>query len=152
LKAEVFSVAEAPSKFDITLYVEEQNDDIRLSAVYNAALFQPERIAEMLEQLRHLLTQAVENPDRPFSHCSLVTPGATTVLPDPCVALTTHDEKSIPALFALQASRTPDRLAIASEQDYMYGELDALSNQLANHLRAVGIRRQDIVAVYGDRS
>src|SRR5260370_28600470 len=50
---------EAWSQFDLTLYAAEQNDLIRLILLYNAELFEPSPMAEMLEQFERLLEQVV---------------------------------------------------------------------------------------------
>ncbi|MES2355689.1 MAG: amino acid adenylation domain-containing protein [Pseudomonadota bacterium] len=47
-----------------------------------------------------------------------------------------------------QAKRTPDAIAVTSADAWLtYSELDSLSNRLANHLRAAGIGRGDLVAI-----
>lgn len=57
-------------------------------------------------------------------------------------------------LFSEQAQRIPNHhLALKDKQGaWTYEELAARSNQLANYLRASGIKHQDVVAVYGHRS
>ena len=71
------------SKFDLTLYVVESADEMKLDLLYNADLFKPERMVEMLEQFKHLLEQIVEDPDKRINQFSLVTSRAREVLPDP---------------------------------------------------------------------
>ena len=60
---ETFGEPEYESKFDITLYVLEQDDAIRLTALYNADLFDAERIARMLKQYAALLEQVTRKPE-----------------------------------------------------------------------------------------
>jgi amino acid adenylation domain-containing protein len=56
-------------------------------------------------------------------------------------------------LFAVQAARTPDALAVVSEGERLnYRELDQRSNQLAHHLRALGIGPDAVVGVSLPRS
>ena len=56
-------------------------------------------------------------------------------------------------LFTRHAQKTPAQTAVSDPRvSWTYQELDLLSNQLANRLRAGGIERGDIVAVYGHRS
>jgi amino acid adenylation domain-containing protein len=52
-----------------------------------------------------------------------------------------------------QANATPDALAVRAGTDRLtYRELDLRSNQLANHLRTLGINRGDVVGICLERS
>ena len=56
-------------------------------------------------------------------------------------------------LFEAQADRTPDRPAVAWENERLtYGELDERANRLAAHLRALGVRPEARVGVCVERS
>jgi amino acid adenylation domain-containing protein len=62
---------------------------------------------------------------------------------------------SIPARFAEQVARTPQATAVseaASGAHLTYRELDQRANRLAHHLVALGVGREDPVAVLMDRS
>jgi amino acid adenylation domain-containing protein len=153
ISVEYLPSPEVGSKFDLTLYVSEDNGEIPFSLVYNAELFKPARMQEMLEQLKYLLSQVVQNPRAKISEYSLATPSSKTFLPDPAVPLDAHWEGAIADLFALQAKRRAETIAVKDAcAAWSYQELDARSNQLANCLCASGIQRGDIVAIYGHRS
>lgn len=52
-----------------------------------------------------------------------------------------------------QARRTPDRAALRFEQQKLtYGELDRRANQLARHLRRLGVGRDGLVGLFVERS
>jgi len=141
------------AKFDLTLYAQEREHQIHLDLVYNSDLFDPERMMEMLEQFRHLLSQIVENPDEGIGRFSLVTLRAKTRLPDPTLGLESNWEGAVHTRFSQQAHRFPERLAIIDTAEaWTYNELDCRSNQLAHYLRANGIQSQDVVAIFGHRS
>ena len=141
------------SKFDLTLYAGVVEKEIKLAMVYNTDLFAPESVAEMIEQLKLLLSQIVAQPEERIGTFSLVTEGARTLLPDPAQTFPLNRWESIPALFSQQARRGPDRVAIVdADESWSYQEADARSNQLANSLRASGIVTGDVVAIYGHRS
>ncbi|HEU0053107.1 MAG TPA: amino acid adenylation domain-containing protein, partial [Longimicrobium sp.] len=57
------------------------------------------------------------------------------------------------ARFAAQAARTPDAPALRFEGETLtYGELDARANQLANHLRILGVGPESLVGLCVERS
>src|ERR1044072_6802383 len=82
LTTELLLPAELGAKFDLSLYVIEQDDSNRLELTYNADLFEPERMVEMLEQLNHLLRQIVDDPNRTLAHFSLLTSRSAAFRPD----------------------------------------------------------------------
>jgi amino acid adenylation domain-containing protein len=74
---------------------------------------------------------------------SFIAPRRTKLERDRCL----HD------LFAEQAERNPDATAlILDDQQLSYGELDVRANQLAHHLRSLGVGPEKLVGVYVDRS
>jgi amino acid adenylation domain-containing protein/FkbH-like protein len=153
LVLEPFETPEIRSKFDLTLYAEENQAAIKLRLVYNADLFMPERMAELLAQFDHLLSQIAAGPEQSVAQFSLVTPAAEALLPDPSRPLARDWEGAVQSMFSEQARRVPNRLAVTDGEDaWTYAELERRSNQLANYLRASGVESQDVIAVYGHRS
>lgn len=140
------------AKFDITLYVEEQ-DQLQLTLVYNADVFEDAHMHELLEQYQLLLQQIVATPDARVASLSLCTERARAVLPNPTEPLPVARCESVLGQFARQAAQAGDRVAIyADGEDWTYQELETRSNRLAHALRAHGIQAQDRVAIYADRS
>jgi amino acid adenylation domain-containing protein len=141
------------SKFDLTLYVRENNRQLRIQCVYNPDLFTQDRIAEMLQQYRFLLQQIVKTPDESIDRFSLVTSTAAHHLPDPTEPLDDDWKGSLQRQFSRQALRFPHHPAVIDSHDsWTYQELETRSNQLAYALAGSGIRHQDVVAIYGYRS
>jgi amino acid adenylation domain-containing protein len=145
--------AEVESKFDLTIYVRERDGSLHLNWVYNADLFGRERIHEMSRQFEKLLSQISKQPNARVHSYSLLTPAAQKLLPDPLEPLASDWMGSVHGKFAQHAESFPDRIAITDPSgSWSYGELNARSNRLANYLRASGIQREEIVAVYAHRS
>lgn len=141
------------SKFDLTLYAGAGDRKIKLALVYNTDLFAPARMIEMLDQFTHLVSQIVAHPDAPVSKLSLVTPDAEKHLPNPTEPIGLNRKESITTLFSEQAKRRPNESAVVdANENWTYHELDLRSNQLANYLLDAGIKKGDVVAVYGHRS
>ena len=106
----------------------------------------------MLAQYQALLRQIIANPEEQITRFSLVTPASARLLPDPTEPLGADYEGSVQALFAQQAQRVPEHLAVRDKDEtWSYGELDEWGNRLANHLRASGVEPQAVVAIYGHR-
>ncbi|KAF3884862.1 MULTISPECIES: amino acid adenylation domain-containing protein [Nostocales] len=153
LVVEPFSMPETPSKFDLTLYITEQQQGIKLELVYNADLFVPERMQEMLDQFHHLLVQIAETPQQNISSLSLVTNTAALLLPNPQQKLSILSEAAVHTKFSQQAQRVPQNLAVVDARvAWTYAKLEELTNQLAHYLLANNIQSQDVVAIYGQRS
>ncbi|HKV09539.1 MAG TPA: amino acid adenylation domain-containing protein, partial [Thermoanaerobaculia bacterium] len=144
---------EAPSKFDLTLYLAEREEGIELSLAYSADLFDAARMEEVLRQYEGLLCQAVEAPERGIDRLSLLTPAARAVLPDPAAPLSAAWRGAVPRIFSRWARAEPGALAVRDAVEaWTYGELAERSDRLAQLLAAGGVRRGDVVAIYGHRS
>jgi amino acid adenylation domain-containing protein len=153
LELRLLTPAEVPSKFDLTFYLAEADSRVWIDLVYNADLFDEARMADVLAQLELLLAQAVERPQQPVDHLSLVTAGARALLPDPTAPLDAGWIGGIHELFAMQADRAPDRPAVVDgEAVWSYGDLLAGTRGLAGWLAAHGVRPGDPVAIFAHRS
>ncbi|MDZ8087685.1 MAG: amino acid adenylation domain-containing protein [Nostoc sp. DedQUE12b] len=150
---EPVSILETASKFDLTLYVTEQNQGIQLDLVYNTALFTSERMMEMLHQFHHLLNQIVAAPERKISLYSLVTPKAQLLLPEPRAVLPEPQYQLTTTMFTSWVNRTPEHSSLRQGiRTWNYGELGKIAQTLAQVLLSHGVERGDVVAVYGTRS
>jgi amino acid adenylation domain-containing protein len=150
---EVISHPAVESKFDLTLYISESADQIRLNLVYNADLFSTARMDEMLCQFEAILSQAVVNPHQTINNFLLVTEQAQVPLPDPTQPLDSTWCGPIHTSLTHHAQHQPDRLAVSDPKDqWSYQELEARCNQLAHYLIQQGVESQAVVMIYGHRS
>ncbi|MFN6485180.1 MULTISPECIES: non-ribosomal peptide synthetase [unclassified Nostoc] len=150
---EPVSIIETASKFDLTLYVTEQNQGIQLDLVYNTDLFTSERMMEMLNQFHHLLNQIVAAPEKQISLYSLVTPKAQLLLPEPRAILPEPQYELTTTMFTSWVNRTPEHSSLCQGiRTWNYEELGKIAQTLAQVLLSHGVERGDVVAVYGTRS
>ncbi|WP_442937032.1 amino acid adenylation domain-containing protein [Nostoc sp.] len=150
---EPVSMLETASKFDLTLYVTEQNQGIKLDLVYNTDLFSSERMMEMLHQFHHLLNQIVAAPESQISLYSLVTPEARPLLPEPQAVLPEPRYELATTMFTSWVNRTPEHSSLRQGfRTWNYGELGKSAQTLARVMLSYGVERGDVVAVFGTRS
>jgi len=149
----VLTLAEVPSKLDMTFYVSEAESRIWIDLVYNADLFDEARMADVLAQLEGLLAQAMERPDEPVDHLSLVTAAARALLPDPAAVLPVPDFPPVARLFLDREREQPEQPALAwSEGAWTYAQLGARAREIARAAVAAGAGPGTVVAVAGSRS
>ncbi|HKH48828.1 MAG TPA: amino acid adenylation domain-containing protein, partial [Thermoanaerobaculia bacterium] len=153
LDLRVLTLAEVPSKLDMTFYVSEAESRVWIDLVYNADLFDEARMADVLAQLEGLLVQAVERPDEPVERLSLVTAAARALLPDPGVELPVPGFPPVARLFLDRARELPEQPALAwSDGVWTYAQLGARAREIARAAVAAGAGPGTVVAVAGSRS
>ncbi|MBP5971596.1 amino acid adenylation domain-containing protein [Brasilonema sp. CT11] len=153
LSVEPISMSQAASKFDLSLYVAEHEQGITLQLLYNADLFTSARMVEMVQQFHHLLNQIVVEPDSTIASYSLVTPQARLLLPHPTTAIPEPEYELVTTTFTSWVNTTPERSAVRqASRTWNYGELGKSAQALARAILSHGIKRGDVVAVYGTSS
>lgn len=153
IKPFVQDEVEVGSKFDMTMYVRKQDNNLYFNLVYKTSLFRRTRMEELLGQYIQLLQQITQQPNQPISKLSLVTPTAQKVLPDPTISLSDTWQGEVHSQLTRMAQKQPHHPAVVDPQiTWSYQELDQLSNQLAHYLIAQGVQPGDVIAIYGHRS
>ncbi|WP_147470322.1 non-ribosomal peptide synthetase, partial [Corallococcus sp. AB049A] len=142
------------ARFDLTLVVDFPPAGPTFSLEYNTGLFAPGTAARMLEHFTALLGAAIARPDAPFDTLPLLSP-----LERRRMLESWNDTGQAPptgcghALFEAQARREPGRVAVRSGGvSWTYGELEARANQVAAHLRSLGVGPEVRVGLLMERS
>ncbi|RKH67424.1 non-ribosomal peptide synthetase [Corallococcus interemptor] len=134
--------AEQTTPFDLTLSLVRTPQGLRGAMSYRADLFNPSTALRMMDHLRTLLEAAVANPGQPVSRLALLSRDERQrLLVDwNDTAVTSPTDVPVHVHFAEQARRTPDAVALVQGAESLtYARLDSRANQLAHHLRALGI-------------
>ncbi|MGP3635801.1 amino acid adenylation domain-containing protein, partial [Streptomyces sp. 24-1644] len=146
------------SKFDLTFAFNEERGGGGLTAgiEYATALFDRSTVEALADRLVRLLEQVAAEPALPIASYDLMTRdeharvthwGTGRGLPAPDEAAT------LPALFAAQAHRTPEAVAVADEDTALtYAELDRISADLARALAGLGVSPESGIGVLLTRS
>ena len=149
-----FGAEDGMTKFDLTLFMTERDDSLTLTLRARSDLYSEATVRRMLGHLRTVLASAAANPATRISEIALLSDEERAAIDrSNASAIDLGAPTTIDHLFAAQAARVPDRTAVASEDRSLpYAEVDARSNQLANRLRALGVKEDSPVAITLDRS
>ncbi|WP_035061515.1 non-ribosomal peptide synthetase, partial [Andreprevotia chitinilytica] len=121
---------------------------------YSTDLFESATIARMAEHYRTLLTALAADPQSRVRDLPLLTAAERQqVLQDWNASTSAVPSECIHTLFDAQAARTPDAIAVQCGDDTLsYAALNQRANQLAHHLRSLGVQPDTLVALCVERS
>ena len=153
-------IATGNAKFDLTLGLGEQRGadgapaGIHGAIEYATDLFDRGSVEEIGSRLIRLLEAVVAEPDRAIGRLDILSAAERqTIVSDWNATARPLGFANIPELFAAQAARTPEATAVVyGDQQLSYGELDARANQLAHHLRGLGVGPEVVVGLCVERS
>jgi natural product biosynthesis luciferase-like monooxygenase protein/non-ribosomal peptide synthase protein (TIGR01720 family) len=151
-------VADKTARFELALGVMETPGGGVLGPLrYNTDLFDHQTAVRMLDHLTELLRGMVEQPDARISELPMLTTRERRQILGTWNA-TAHRLDGNPGgnlveWLDSQAVRTPDAIALTyRDSSISYRELHARANQLARHLREMGVGPDTLVAICMERS
>ncbi|HKV08204.1 MAG TPA: amino acid adenylation domain-containing protein, partial [Thermoanaerobaculia bacterium] len=142
------------AKFDLVLYLRDEEGGLEAVWEYAAALFDASTVERIAGHFRMLLTAAVAEPQRPVAELPLLSePERHQILVSWNDTARGEPRELVHEALSAAARRRPEAVAvIAGQKRLTYGELEARSNRLAHHLRALGVGPEVRVAVCAERS
>ena len=143
------------AKFDLTFQMEDSARGLSATVEYNMDLFDEATIDRWLGHFQVLLEEIVKNPLQTVKQLPVVTPAdRQQMLVEWNETRTAYPrDKSIPELFAAQALRRPQAVAVSLDgQQLTYRQLDHRANQIAHLLKTFGVGPDVLVAVCLERS
>ncbi len=155
LTVESLALEQRIAQFDLALLMAETADGLAGTLQYNADLFDAATIARMAGHFETLLAAIATDPALPVSRLPVITQVERhQLLVEWNDSLTEYPREScFHELFEAQAARTPAAIAVVCEgQQISYGELNERANQLAHHLRSLGVGPDVLVALCMERS
>ncbi|MDQ1592163.1 MAG: hypothetical protein QOG71_2790 [Pyrinomonadaceae bacterium] len=142
------------SKFDLSLGLFETERELHGAFEYSIDLFEAETVERMAEHFRTLLAAVIANSDARLSELPLLTPDETRLFDawnDTGRDYPQH--QAMHELFEEQAARTPDAVALVFQDEQLtYRQLNERANQLAHHLRGLGVGAEVLVGLCVERS
>jgi amino acid adenylation domain-containing protein len=143
------------AKFDMTLLMKETDSGLTGIWEYNTDLFEAATIKRMIGHFKTLIESMLSHPEKPIAELQLLTQSEqqqilvewnNTVTPYP-------QDKCLHQLFEAQVERTPNAIALIFEnQQLTYQALNQRANQLAHHLQTLGIKPEELLGIYIERS
>jgi amino acid adenylation domain-containing protein/non-ribosomal peptide synthase protein (TIGR01720 family) len=155
LTSQPLATTNQTAKFDLMLNVSERSGGLGASLEYNTDLFDGRTIARMLEHFTTLLQGIVADPEQPISALPLLslTERQQLLVEWNETAAAYPQGMCVHQLFETQVQKTPDRIALVVGHDRLsYRTLNARANQLAHHLRSLGVGPNIQVGVCVERS
>jgi amino acid adenylation domain-containing protein len=155
LSLESLAIDNGTAKYDLTLDLTEVPDGLRGWIEYNSDLFDAPIIARLARHFQTLLATSVADPARPIAELSFLTRAERQqlVIEWNDTAADCPRNTSLHALFAAQALRTPHAVAVVyGDAHVTYAELHRRADQLAQHLRTLGVGPEVRVGICLDRS
>jgi amino acid adenylation domain-containing protein len=150
-----FQVDTATAKFDLTLTIVQSATNLNCCAEYNTDLFERSTIRRMLRHYQRLLQAVLTQPEKRLSELPLLTEDERhqVLIQWNRTEADCPADKCVHDLFAARAAERPDAVALVHEGTQLtYDQLNRRSNQLAHHLRGLGVGPEWQVAVGMDRS
>src|SRR6266516_3467410 len=143
------------SPFDLTLDLEDGPDGLSSRFEYSTDLFEEASIARMAGHWQTLLEGVVADPTRRLADLPLLTEQerCQLLVEWNATQVAYPQEQCLHQLFEAQVERSPEAVAVVCEEHHLtYHELNARANQLARHLRELGVMPETLVALLMERS
>ncbi|MFB1485352.1 amino acid adenylation domain-containing protein, partial [Corallococcus sp. RDP092CA] len=154
LTLEGVEVEHRTAKFDLALGLGETANGLEGGLEFNTDLFDASTAERIARHLGVLLEGIAANPDARLHQLPLLTPEDRAQV---VAGWNTHERFPVDAclhsIFEAQVARTPGAVAVTyGEQRLTYRELDRRANQLAHHLRSLGVGPEVLVGLAVERS
>jgi amino acid adenylation domain-containing protein/non-ribosomal peptide synthase protein (TIGR01720 family) len=149
------AIDNATAKFEMTLYMVQEEEGLAGYLEYNSDLFDAATVRRFLDHFRTLTGGVAADPGQPLSEFPWLSAAeARQLLADwNATAADFPEEVCLHDLVAYQAARTPGAVAVELAGERLtYADLDSQANRLARHLRRLGVGPEVLVGLAVERS
>ncbi|MBA3806789.1 MAG: amino acid adenylation domain-containing protein [Solirubrobacterales bacterium] len=150
-EAEPYDAAPTTSRFDLTLFIEEEPDGgLELAWEYSSDLFDAQTIERMSYRYVRLLEAALAEPRRSIEELSLLDPAER----EQAIVAGHQSSRDYPVqcmheAFERCAAEAPQAVAVSFEdRSLTYAELNERANRVAHRLIALGAAPETLVALF----
>jgi amino acid adenylation domain-containing protein len=154
LQFELKPLEQGPAKFDLTLSLREQQDGLRGALIYNADLFDAQRMERMAAYFVTLCERLCAAPEAPItSHSLLPDEGEQRVLEIAHGPETAYPQETLAAQFEAWVEKQPQAIAVTGDGATVdYATLNVAANRIAHFLRSLSLAPETPVGLPADRS
>ncbi|HEU4506951.1 MAG TPA: amino acid adenylation domain-containing protein [Pyrinomonadaceae bacterium] len=153
-----FSIAERYVRVDgfkLKLRCTQANSCVHIELHFDRSLYEPADAGVLIDQFNALMKFALDTPHGLISELEQL--GAREreqiLVEFNRTAVDYPQAQNIQQLFEEQSARTPQRVAVSfAENQFTFEEINARANQLAHHLRELGVAAEQRVGLYIERS
>lgn len=155
-KFESVRLEPSAAQFDLSLSAAEVGGQILCSFQYNADLFGAETISHLAENFKVLLASLIKSTDAKVSDLEIISnEEINKILFDWNDTDFAFSDAEIPLHYLIekQAAATPEKIAVRFRgKDLSFGELNRKANRLARFLIEKGVKAEDFVGIFLNRS
>ncbi|MEW6732939.1 MAG: amino acid adenylation domain-containing protein, partial [Acidobacteriota bacterium] len=148
-------IENAAIKFDLTLLLEEERQELVGEFRYNRDLFETDTITRLSSHFQTLLSSLLADPSQRICNLPLLSESERKQLLIEWnnTLVYRSQDKSVHQLFEEQSERTPDAIALICENIQLsYRELNIRANQLAYYLMKLGVTPEAPIGICLERS
>ena len=142
-------------RFQLKLACMRRDDSLITEFYFDPAVFGQQDVERVAEEFQTLLESVVDNPQAAIRELRILGDAERRkVLVELNDTRRDYARKScLHELFEQQVTRTPENVAVVfRDEQITFAELNARANQLARHLRTLGVSEESLVAICMDRS
>lgn len=143
------------AKFDLTVLLRENEQDLHGWLEYNTNLFDSTTVGRIAENFRVLLEEMTLRPQRSIADLAILTDIERHLLLNEWneIGPVAQGQSCLHELFEEQAERNPDAIALVfGAASLTYHELNERANQLAHYLELLGVKPEVRVGIHLERS
>ncbi|MDT9701854.1 amino acid adenylation domain-containing protein, partial [Streptomyces sp. P17] len=155
LDIDTYPNTSSAAQFDLTLSVQETGPGLRAQLLYSTNLFDASTMERLAGHFQNLLASVVADPTASLSDLDMLsdTEKHQLVVEWNDTAADFPHDRCIHELVESHAAARPEAPAVVfGDQELTYAQLNAKANQLAHHLRTLGVGPDTLVAVCLERS
>ncbi|WP_326680818.1 non-ribosomal peptide synthetase/type I polyketide synthase [Streptomyces sp. NBC_01237] len=155
LDIDTYPNASRVAQFDLTLSIQETSEGLKGLLLYSTDLFDAPTMKRLAGHFENLLTSVVADPTASLNDLDMLsdTEKHQLIVEWNDTAADFPRDRCIHELVEAQAAQRPDAPAVIfGNQELTYAQLNAKANQLAHHLRTLGVGPDTLVAICLERS
>lgn len=155
LTIQPIAIDNGTSKYDLTLFLWEQDGQIQGHFEYRTSLFTAETIANLRDSFLELLSSAVVAPSTSVDSLAVVSRKRRNCIIQRSIARAkkVSDPRALHERIATQATLTPDAIAVIDDgRQWSYREFIDRVERLAAAMQVMGLRPDELAVVYMPRS